>query len=95
MVMESTFGLMEVFIKEILNMGLGMVMEFGMTKRIFKFFQDLIGWTKNKDLEFINGSENRFLKVNSKKIFEMVMENCIKSLKNLLQKKILSRWQNN
>jgi hypothetical protein len=46
-----------------------MDMEFGRIKN--KSTKAVIEWTENKDLEFINGSASKYIKVSSEMTFEM------------------------
>lgn len=70
MAMVNIFGQMEALIREILSTELDTAMEFGQIKNKLRYFQAVIGWTKNKDLEFTNGLENRFIKANLDKILD-------------------------
>lgn len=70
MVMVNIFGQMEAPIREILSTESGTDMEFGQIKNKLRYFQVVIEWIKNKDLEFTNGLENRFIKVNLDKILD-------------------------
>lgn len=53
--MDSIFGLMEAYIKEISSMELGMAMESGKMVKKLKFFQAAIGWTRRKGSECMSG----------------------------------------
>ncbi len=68
MVMESIFGQMEALIKGILSTESGTAMGFGQIKNKLKSFLVVIEWIRNKDLEFTNGLEGRFIKANLDKI---------------------------
>jgi hypothetical protein len=52
-----------------------MGMEFG--KMIKRFIKEVIVWIKNKVLEYINGLENKYIKVNLNKTLERVMDSFI------------------
>ena len=83
--MESIFGLMEVHTKEILSMELDMAMVSGTIKSRLKYTLVAIEWTKSKVLAYMNGSENKHIKVNSVRIFEKVSADCTKYAKNCHQ----------
>ena len=80
--MESIFGLMEVPTKGISSMELDMAMVSGMIKSRLKFTLAAIEWIKNKVLAYMNGSENKHIKVNSARISERVLADCTKFVKN-------------
>lgn len=84
MAMESTFGLMEACIKEILSMELGMAMEYGLIKIKHKDTQDAIEWIKNRGLGSMNGQESKCTKDNSEKILGKVLEDYINMVLNWL-----------
>lgn len=70
MVMENISGQMEARIREILSTESGMDMEFGQIKNKLRYFPAVIEWIKNRDLEFTNGLENKFIRVNLDKILD-------------------------
>lgn len=78
MVMVSTFGRMEVLIRVILAMELGMVMEYGKIKN--RIILGHIGLTIRKGLVFILGKIKGFIRASSKTILEKVMGKCLVSI---------------
>ncbi len=76
--MANIFGQMEVHTREILSMELDTGMGSGRIKNKLKFILDVIEWIKKRDLEFTNGLENRYTKVNSDRIFVKDLADFIK-----------------
>lgn len=70
MAMENISGQMEARIREILSTESGMDMEFGQIKNKLRYFPAVIEWIKNRDLEFTNGLENKFIRANLDKILD-------------------------
>jgi len=83
--MESIFGAMVVFIKVTLNMGSDMDTVFGLIKKKLKFTMAATEWTKNKDLECMNGLENRSTRGNLNKTLDKALEDSMNFHLNLLK----------
>lgn len=63
-VKENIFGLMEVHIKEVLNVALEMDLEYGknLMIKILKIIEDIMRMTKDVDMEFIIGGLAIFIR---------------------------------
>lgn len=74
--LESIYGQMEVFIREILSKVLEVVMGFGvlMKRKELKVIKDIIAMIKNRDMVFTNGRMVGHIKEISKMIIEMAMD---------------------
>jgi hypothetical protein len=73
--MVNIIGLMGVFIKVILIMGLDMGLEYG--KIIKNCIKVIINMIRNKDMVFICGRKKKYLKEGLDKIIDKVMVKCM------------------
>ena len=70
--MVNIIGMMVVFIKEILIMGLGMALVYG--KIINNYIKDIINMIRNKDMAFIYGNKKIYIKEDLDKIIDKDMD---------------------
>jgi hypothetical protein len=84
--MVNIHGMIKVIIKVILNKDYVMDMVYGdLDKNKIKFIKDIIVWTKNQDMEYINGEMDGYIKEILIMIIEMGLGNFIMEINLLIE----------